>query len=182
MCAKSILRRNSLKSVSIVIIVKFTWIVMIFAYLCVNCGSLWVSSVAQYEVMNRHVYVHNNVVRINLQMLLVKDWPSERCYPSELTRDRQLQVLAKNRVEYINIWMTNFKRRVTAVKSTGWSRKEHEQKFIFEYFEYTHWPYIQNTRKYTKNIRIGRIFFDSGLGFSITVFGWFLPDDHEIYQ
>ena len=38
---------------------------MIFAYLCVNCGSLWVSSVAQYEVMNRHVYVHNNnVVRI----------------------------------------------------------------------------------------------------------------------
>ena len=38
---------------------------MIFAYLCVNCGSLWVSSVAQYEVMNRHVYLHNNnVVRI----------------------------------------------------------------------------------------------------------------------
>ena len=112
---------------------------MIFAYLCVNCGSLWVSSVAQYEVMNRHVYVHNNnVVRINLQMLLVKDWPSERCYPSELTRDRQLQVPAKNRVEYINIWMTNFKRRVTAVKSTGWSRKEHEQKFIFEYFDDRH--------------------------------------------
>ena len=51
---------------------------MIFAYLCVNCGSLWVSSVAQYEVMNRHVYVHNNnVVRINLQMLLVKDCSRE---------------------------------------------------------------------------------------------------------
>ena len=132
---------------------------MIFAYLCVNCGSLRVSSVAQYEVMNRHVYVHNNnVVRINLQMLLVKDcsrelyrrWifpknPSKQkqnleglLNATKLTRDRQLQVLAKNRVEYRNIWMTNFKRRVTAVKLTGWSRKEHEQKFIFEYFDDRH--------------------------------------------
>ena len=34
--------------------------------------------------------------------------------------------------------MTNFKRRVTAVKLTGWSRKEHEQKFIFEYFDDRH--------------------------------------------
>ena len=47
---------------------------MIFAYLCVNCGSLWVSSVAQYEVMNRHV-INNDVVRINLQMLLVRLLP-----------------------------------------------------------------------------------------------------------
>ena len=44
--------------------------------ICIFMRQLWVSlgpSVVQYEVMNRHVYVHNNVVRINLQMLLVKD-------------------------------------------------------------------------------------------------------------
>ena len=46
--------------------------------ICIFMRQLWVSSVAQYEVMNRHVYVHNNnVVRINLQMLLVKDCSRE---------------------------------------------------------------------------------------------------------
>ena len=34
--------------------------------------------------------------------------------------------------------MTNFKRRVTAVKLTGWPKKEHEQTFIFEYFDDRH--------------------------------------------
>ena len=65
--------------------------------------------------------------------------------------------------------LDDFKRRVTAVKLTGWSRKEHEQKFIFEYFDDRH------------ALPAYSLIVDSGLVFSITVFGWFLPDDHEIY-
>ena len=55
------------------------------------------------------------------------------------------------------------------MKLTGWSRKEHEQKFIFEYFDDRH------------ALPVYSLIVDSGLGFSITVLGWFLPDDHEIY-
>ena len=65
--------------------------------------------------------------------------------------------------------LDDFKHRVTAVKLTGWSRKEHEQKFIFDYFDDRH------------GLPIYSLIVDSGLGFSITVFGWFLPGDHEIY-
>ena len=65
---------------------------MIFAYLCVNCGSLWISSVAQCEVMNRHVYVHNNnVVRINLQMLLVKLNLPQKSFETETKPRRPLK-------------------------------------------------------------------------------------------
>ena len=44
--------------------------------ICIFMRQLLVSSVVQYEVMNCHVYVHNNnVVHISLKMLLVKDAP-----------------------------------------------------------------------------------------------------------
>ena len=65
--------------------------------------------------------------------------------------------------------LDDFKRRVAAVKLTNWSRKEHEQKFIFEYFDGKH------------TLPVFSVIVDSGLGFSIAMFGWFLPDDHEIY-
>ena len=65
--------------------------------------------------------------------------------------------------------LDDFKRTVAAVKLTGWLRKEHEQKFIFEYFGGR------------QALPIYSLIADSALGFSVTVFGWFLPDDHEIY-
>ena len=65
--------------------------------------------------------------------------------------------------------LDDFKPRVAAVKLTNCSRKEHKQKLIFEYFDGKH------------ALPIFSLIVDSGLGFSIAVFGWFLPDDHEIY-
>ena len=65
--------------------------------------------------------------------------------------------------------LDDFKPRVVAVKLTNCSRKEHKQKLIFEYFDGKH------------TLPIFSLIVDSGLGFSIAVFGWFLPDDNEIY-
>ena len=65
--------------------------------------------------------------------------------------------------------LDDFKRRVAAIKLNGWLRKEYEQRFIFEYFDCRH------------ALPVYSLIVDSGLGFSVTVFGWFLPDDHEIY-
>jgi hypothetical protein len=52
---------------------------------------------------------------------------------------------------------------------SGWSRKETEHDFTLDYFDSEHAPPLYSIR------------VDSGLGFSIAVFGWFLSDTHQIY-
>ena len=51
-----------------------------------------------------------------------------------------------------------------------WLRKEHEQKFIFEYFDGRH------------ALPVYSLIVSLGLGFSITEFGWFLPNNQQIYR
>ena len=65
--------------------------------------------------------------------------------------------------------LNEFKRKVAAVKLSGWSRKEYEQHFVIEYADTKH------------ALPVYSVTVDSGLGFSVAVFGWFLPDDHELY-
>ena len=65
--------------------------------------------------------------------------------------------------------LNEFKRKVAAVKLSGWSRKEYEQHFVLEYADTKH------------ALPVYSVTVDSGLGFSVAVFGWFLPDDHELY-
>ena len=55
------------------------------------------------------------------------------------------------------------------MKLSGWSRKETEHTFTLEYFDSEHAIPVYSVR------------VDSGLGFSVAVFGWFLPDTHELY-
>ncbi len=65
--------------------------------------------------------------------------------------------------------LDEFKRAIARTKLSSWSRKETEHHCTLEYFDSQH-----ATPLYT--IRV-----DSGLGFSVAVFGWFLPDNHELY-
>ena len=65
--------------------------------------------------------------------------------------------------------LNEFKRKVATVKLSGWSRKEYEQHFVLEYADTKH------------ALPVYSVTVDSGLGFSVAVFGWFLPDDHELY-
>ena len=65
--------------------------------------------------------------------------------------------------------LNEFKRKVATVKLSGWSRKEYEQHFVLEYADTKH------------ALPVYSVTVDSGLGFSIAVFGWFLPDNHELY-
>ena len=65
--------------------------------------------------------------------------------------------------------LNEFKRKVAAVKLSGWSRREYEQHFVLEYADTKH------------ALPVYSVTVDSGLGFSVAVFGWFLPDDHELY-
>ena len=55
------------------------------------------------------------------------------------------------------------------MKLSGWSRKETEDTFTLEYFDSEH------------AIPVYSVKVDSGLGLSVAVFGWFLPDTHELY-
>ena len=65
--------------------------------------------------------------------------------------------------------LDDFKSVISRVKLSGWSRKETEHDFTLDYFDSEHALPLYSIR------------VDSGLGFSIAVFGWFLPDTHEIY-
>ena len=65
--------------------------------------------------------------------------------------------------------LNEFKRKVATVKLSGWSRKEYEQHFVLEYADTKH------------ALPVYSVTVDSGLRFSVAVFGWFLPDDHELY-
>ena len=62
--------------------------------------------------------------------------------------------------------LNEFKRKVAV---SGWSRKEYEQHFVLEYADTKH------------ALPAYSVTVDSGLGFSVAVFGSFLPDDHELY-
>ena len=55
------------------------------------------------------------------------------------------------------------------MKLSGWSRNETEDTFTLEYFDSEHAIPVYSVR------------VDSGLGFSVAVLGWFLPDTHELY-
>ena len=55
------------------------------------------------------------------------------------------------------------------MKLSGWSRKETEDTFTLEYFDSEHAIPVYSVR------------VDSGLGFSVAIFGWLLPDTHELY-
>ena len=65
--------------------------------------------------------------------------------------------------------LDDFKRKVSKVKLSGWSRNEREQDFVIEYFDGKH------------ALPVYSVTVDSGLGFSVAVFGWCLPDDHHVY-
>ena len=65
--------------------------------------------------------------------------------------------------------LNEFKHKVAAVKLSGCSRKEYEQHFVLEYADTKH------------ALPVYSVTVDSGLGFSVAVFGWFLPNDHELY-
>ena len=65
--------------------------------------------------------------------------------------------------------LNEFKHKVAAVKLSGWSKKEYEQHFVLEYADTKH------------ALLVYSVTADSCLGFSVAVFGWFLPDDHELY-
>lgn len=65
--------------------------------------------------------------------------------------------------------LDDFKHKISSLKLTGWSRKEREEDYLLEYFDNKHALPVYSVR------------VDSGLGFSIAVFGWFLPDNHQLY-
>ncbi len=65
--------------------------------------------------------------------------------------------------------LDDFKSAIACVKLSGRSRKETKESFTLEYFDSEHAVPLYSVR------------VDSGLGFSVAVFGWFLPDTHELY-
>ena len=65
--------------------------------------------------------------------------------------------------------LDDFKSAIARMKLSGWSRKETQESFTLEYFDSEHAIPLYSVR------------VDSGLGFSVAVFGCFLPDTHELY-
>ena len=65
--------------------------------------------------------------------------------------------------------LESFKKRILKIKMKGWMKIENEDSVIFEF-----WNPRFSLPKLTFSVT-------SGLNFSVSVYNWFLPDDHAIY-
>ena len=65
--------------------------------------------------------------------------------------------------------LESFKKRILKIKMKGWVKIENEDSVIFEF-----WNPRFSLPKLTFSVT-------SGLNFSVSVYNWFLPDDHAIY-
>ena len=90
----------------------------------------------------------------------------EESKPSTSRRFIEKKELAPSKV-YKDI--NDLKSKVSKLGLTGWSRKFDENTFRLDYFNGKHALPL-----YTLKI-------DSGLGFTLAAFGWFLPENHQIY-
>ena len=69
---------------------------------------------------------------------------------------------------YKNI--NDLKSKVSKLVLKGWSRKDDDNACTLDYYDGKHALPLYSVK------------IDSGLGFSVAAFGWFLPDNHRIYM
>lgn len=65
--------------------------------------------------------------------------------------------------------LSEYKAHLVTLKLTGWTVDSRDDKVVFSWFDGAH-----NVAKFEVTI-------DCSLGFSVSVYGWCIPDDHSIY-
>lgn len=115
---------------------------------------------------SRKRLVPGSISTLNLPKKSFEDTPSTSRRvllkrPAASSSSSQPKVLYKS--------LNDFKSNADRLLLTGWSRKSDENFYVLEYFDDKHALPLYSIR------------INSGLEFSICIFGWFLPDDHQIY-